>query len=72
MATELKALVGPVLRRVKQQARQLDQGVQRVVEIISPGAIQGEERWDADKQQAAERTVQRALAAWKAQQREMR
>ena len=65
VGTFVKQLPAKVLCRL----RSTNESVQQVVEIIKPGA-RGPSQWDPERQQAAERAVQRALDIWKQQKRE--
>ncbi|KAK9812649.1 hypothetical protein WJX72_001250 [[Myrmecia] bisecta] len=64
-----KQAAGQLLHGVRQQARDLDKGVQKVVEIIFPGPLgTSAGAWNAKLRDQAAADVQRALANWKRQE----
>jgi hypothetical protein len=67
MAGILRDLAGKALKEAAKQARSFEEGVQQVVEVISPGPLGGgAQRWDARRRQAAAAAVQQAIARWEA------
>lgn len=64
----LPSLAGQLLKSVASQARSFERGLQRVVEVISPGPLGTKaDSCDAQRRHRAAQAVKAAVQRWEAQ-----
>lgn len=64
----LQSVAEKLLRSLSSQARSFEQGVQRVVEVISPGPLGAKaDSWDAHRRRRAAQAVRAAIKRWEDQ-----